>query len=225
VHKTRLLIGNYNYSSWSLRAWLYVAFHSLDIEIVRVPLGTAVAAARFSEHFSNKKVPVLIEKDFEIWDTIAILEYLAEKYPLTRGWPRDSDARAVARSVSAEMHSSFFHLRNELPMNCRRIFPGYNMTERGMADLTRITEIWNHCRTNYGNDGPWLFGDFSIADCMYASVVMRFRSIELELDPVSRVYCETMNECDAIKDWIAKGRDEPETLDIDELDWPSELID
>lgn len=126
--------------------------------------------------------------------------------------------------MSAEIHSSFSDLRNEVPMNCWRFFPGYKVGESAIKDIERIQEIWTTCRNAYGQNGPWLFGDFSIADAMYAPVVMRFRSIEIELDPVSQGYYETMHGCSAVKQWLAGGNVEEEIVEKDEIDWSSEAI-
>ncbi len=224
MNTVKLIIGNQNYSTWSMRPWLFVKFHGLDIQIEKLPLFTDRARQKLDQHSSNGKVPLLLDGDLEIWDTIAILEYLAEKYPQTNGWPDAIDARAVARAVSAEMHSSFTDLRNEVPMNCRRFFPGYPISDGVLRDIGRIQEIWNDCRRCYGQDGPWLFGGFSIADAMYAPVVMRFRSVDVDLDSVSRVYCETVNNCPQVKQWIDNGMQEIEIIKQDELDWPSETI-
>ena len=222
---SKLIVGNQNYSSWSMRPWLFVRHHKLDIGIEKLTLFTEETRDRLNEHFSNGKVPLLIDNGLEIWDTMAILEYLAEQYPQTQGWPEDVQARAVARAICAEMHSSFSALRNELPMNCRRYFPGYKLSEKGMRDVDRIQKIWNLCRTNYGQSGPWLFGDFSISDAMYAPVVMRFRSIDIELDEISQYYYDTMHQSESVEEWLAAGKMEEEFLQEDELDWPSEPVD
>ena len=137
----KLIIGNQNYSSWSMRAWLYVAYHDLDVEIEKITLFSEAAGKTLGRHFSNGKVPLLVDDEFEVWDTIAILEYLAETFPETSGWPSDPGARAVARAVSAEMHSSFGYLRNEVPMNCRSFFPGYSLSEGVLTDLKRIESL------------------------------------------------------------------------------------
>ena len=220
--ESTLLVGNYNYSSWSLRPWVFVRFHDLPIEVVRVAFDSPEFEQALENSFSDHKVPVLRDGDIEVFDSLAILEYLAERYPATRGWPEEQDARALARSVSAEMHSSFGALRNELPMNCRRKFPGYRVSDRTRADIDRVESIWRCCRERYGQDGPWLFGEFSIADAMYAPVVMRFRSFELELDAVSRAYCDAVAAHPALLEWIELGRQESEVVAMDEIDWPGE---
>ena len=224
MDQPRLIIGNYNYSSWSMRPWLFIRHHDLPIEITRLALFSEEFYKELGKHLSNSKVPLLIDDNLEVWDTIAILEYLAEKYPQTRGWPQDSQVCAVARSVCAEMHASFSAMRNEMPMNCRRYFPGYQISADANKDINRIQLIWNHCRQNYGSAGPWLFGRFSIADAMYAPVVMRFRSFDVELDNVSQAYCDTMNTSAAVIEWVENGRMEHETVSEDEIDWPGEDI-
>ncbi len=225
MNKPKLIIGNQNYSSWSMRPWLFVKYHELDIDIEKIALFEDASVRKLGQHFSNGKVPLLINDGLEIWDTIAILEYLSESYPHTQGWPENQQARSVARSVCAEMHSSFSSLRNELPMNCRRFFPGYKASDATLVDVARISAIWNHCRSHYGDNGPWLFGEFSIADAMYAPVVMRYRSVEVELDEVSQAYCATMHNCPSVQQWLAEGKHEKEIVEEDELDWPSQTID
>ena len=220
----KLIIGNQNYSTWSLRPWLWIHYHGIEVEVEKITLFSDQARHTLAGHFSDGKVPVLIHDDVEIWDTLAILEYLAEQFPHCHGWPSDSTARARARAVSAEMHSSFQALRNELPMNCRSFFPGYRLSEAAMANVRRIREIWNLCRSQHGKGGPWLFGEFTIADAMYAPVVMRFRSAEVELDPVSQAWCDTVNRCDAMRLWLEQALAETDVLEEDELDWPSEPV-
>jgi glutathione S-transferase len=220
----KLIIGNQNYSSWSMRPWLFINYHKLDVEFEKLVLFTEQTREKLGHHFSNGKVPLLVDGDLEVWDTMAILEYLSEKFPETRAWPQDTAARAVARAVSAEMHSSFGALRNELPMNCRRFFPGYTLGDTALEDVDRIRAIWNTCRQQHAKDGPWLFGRFCIADAMYAPVVMRFRSIDIKLDPISQAYCDTMHECDAVKLWLAQGAAEIDVLEEDEIDWTSEAL-
>lgn len=220
----KLLIGNQNYSTWSMRPWLFIKHHDLDIEIEKLTLFSSATEEKLSQHFSNGKVPLLLDDDVEIWDTISILEYLNEKFPACQGWPSDVSTRAVARSICAEMHSSFTALRNELPMNCRRFFPGYKLSPQAVKDVERIQTIWNHCRSKYGQSGPWLLGDFSIADAMYAPVVMRFRSIEIELDSVSQTYFDSMHQSSAVQLWLEQGKQEKDVVKEDELDWPFEDI-
>ncbi len=203
---------------------MFVRHNKLDVHIERLMFESDELKQRMKGGFSNGKVPVLIDGDLEVWDSIAILEYLNEKYPHAGGLPISAEARALARSICAEMHSSFQGLRNDIPMNCRRFFPGYVIGEQAKKDINRIQQLWCYCRKNYGQSGPWLFGEFTIADAMYAPVVMRFRSVDVELNDVSQAYCETMNQCDAVAEWLDHARLEDHLFDEDELDWPSRLL-
>ncbi|MCY4051010.1 MAG: glutathione S-transferase [Gammaproteobacteria bacterium] len=214
----KLVIGNQTYSSWSMRPWLFMVYHDLEAEIEKLSLNHLPL---IQKRFTHGKVPVLIDGLLEIWDSLAILEYLSETYPDTQGWPEEVNARAVARSVSAEMHSSFQALRSGLPMNCRKFFPEYQLSNKVMKDVKRIQQIWNFCRERYAATGPWLFGRFGIADSMYAPVVMRFLSINIELDLVSQEYCHTVCQCDAVKRWLAEAFQETEIVSEDELHHPS----
>lgn len=214
----KLVIGNQNYSTWSMRPWLFIAYHGLEVEIEKMSL-TNLPLIR--ARFPHGKVPVLIDGCSEIWDSLAILEYLAELHPHARGWPANVKARACARSVCAEMHAGFSALRRELPMNCRKFFPDYKLSGQALNDASRIQQIWKMCRESNGAAGAWLFGDFSIADAMYAPVVMRFRSVEIELNPESREYCRTVLECKAVKQWLAESSGESEIVPEDELECPS----
>lgn len=216
-----LVIGNQNYSSWSLRPWLFLEYHGIPFRARKVQLFTDSMERDLAVHFSDNKVPVLIAGDLEVWDSLAILEYLVELFPETRGWPEERSARAVARAVCAEMHSSFPALRAELPMNCRRRFPGYRPSPGAQRDIDRVLGLWNFCRERYGAAGPWLFGEFSVADCMYAPVVMRLLSYEVTLDPVSARYARTLFESPAMQRWIKAGSVEVEVIEEDEADWPS----
>lgn len=216
-----LVIGNQNYSSWSLRPWLFLAHHDIPFHTRKVSLFTESMERDLAMHFSDNKVPVLIDGDLEVWDSLAILEYLSERFPVVRGWPQERSARAVARSVCAEMHSSFFALRGELPMNCRRRFPGFKPGPEALRDIDRVLGLWNFCRERYGATGPWLFGEFSVADCMYAPVVMRLLSYEIPLDPVATAYAQTLFESPAMQQWIKAGAEEREVIDADEAEWPS----
>ena len=216
-----LVIGNQNYSSWSLRPWLFLQHHGIPFESKKISLFTETMAQDLSPYFSDGKVPVLLDNDLEVWDSLAILEYLAERFPDKNGWPEDPAARAMARSVSAEMHSSLFDLRGELPMNCKRSFPGFKPTAAAHRDIERVVDIWRFCRQRYGEAGSWLFGGFTIADCMFAPVVMRLISYEVALDDITREYVDTFYKLPALQEWIAAGKAETEVIDEDEADWPS----
>ncbi len=218
----KLIIGNYNYSTWSMRPWLFVRKHRLDVEVERFNLSSEELRSELSHRFCGGKVPVLLDGGTEVWDSLSILEYLGEAFPETRPWPQDRQARAVARSVSAEMHSSYSALRSEAPMNLRRRFPGYRLSEAAMADVRRIEAVWDYCRNRFAGGGAWLFGDFSIADAMFAPVVMRFRSIEADLSDSALEYCRWVESDPSVAEWIRQGLEETYIDPLDELNWPSE---
>ncbi len=220
----QLIIGNYNYSSWSMRPWLFVEYHRLPVEVLKMHLGSEALLSKLDQHFSDRKVPLLITDTAEVWDSLAILDFLGEHYPQTKPWPIESEARAVARSVSAEMHSSFNALRAEVPMNCRRYYPGLELSHSAQKEVQRIMEIWSYCRDRFGAGGPWLFGSFTIADAMYAPVVMRFRSVDIEMSDDIKAYCETVNHSTAVKEWIDRALNEPEKIEAAELDLPSQVL-
>lgn len=210
-----LVIGNKNYSSWSLRPWIFMKQTGIDFSEKRVPLFTDTMISDLEPYFSNSKVPILVD-DIIVWDSLAIMEYLSEKYLAGRGWPVDEKARAIARSVSAEMHSSFAELRNALPMNCRKKFPNYKISPAVQLDIDRVKALWKKCRTDYGQNGEWLFGDFSIADAMFVPVALRFTGYDVALNDVEESYVQTVLANKYIHEWIESGRMETEVIEIDE---------
>jgi glutathione S-transferase len=218
----KLIIGNRNYSTWSMRPWLLVHRYNLPVAVQSHDLFSEELNVVLSGRFSNGKVPLLLDGEIEVWDSLAILEYLDERFPHARAWPDDPAARAVARAVSAEMHSSFTALRAEAPMNLRRRFPGYRLGDAAMADVERIQAVWRYCRARYGEGGPWLFGGFSIADAMFAPVVMRFRSVEVMLDDNAMAYCNAVHSDASVQEWIRLGLAESGIVEQDEIDWPAE---
>jgi glutathione S-transferase len=205
-----LVIGNKNYSSWSLRPWIWMKQAGIEFTEKRVALFTDTYLEELEPYRSDHRVPVLVDDGFQVWDTAAILEYLAEKHPEARGWPEDAQARAVARSVSAEMHSSFSALRGALPMNCRKQFPDYPITPAVQRDVDRIVALWESCRSEYGQGGDYLFGDYTIADAMYAPVVLRFHGYDVSVPEVARDYMETVLADPHLRDWIEAARNEQE---------------
>lgn len=219
-----LVIGNANYSSWSMRPWIFISHHNLPVEITRLPLFSSPLRDKLSGHFSNGRVPLLIDGDTDVWESLAILEYLNEQFDGLQGWPEDPRARAVARSVCGEMHSGFSALRNEIPMNIRRRFPDYRISEKARADVARVGAVWRYCRRRFAGSGPWLFGAFSIADAMFAPVVMRFRSVTVELDDDALEYCDTVSNSDAVQRWIDMAYQERDIIAVDELAGESEQI-
>ncbi|MEZ5541486.1 MAG: glutathione S-transferase family protein [Pseudomonadota bacterium] len=216
-----LIIGNKNYSSWSLRPWLFMRHFGLDFTERRVALFTDTTERELAPWFSDGKVPILLDGDLVVWDSLAILEYLSERHLNGRGWPTDSGARAMARAISAEMHSSFGQVRSELPMNCRRRFRDVPLSAAALREIERVKAIWCRCRTDHGRDGDWLCGQFSIADAMYAPVALRFFGYTVALDGIAAAYVDTVLADPHVRAWMAAGETEAEVIAEDELDHPS----
>jgi glutathione S-transferase len=212
-----LVIGNKNYSSWSMRPWLALKACDIAFDEVSIPLYTGDADKQRILKFSRAgKVPVLVDGDVTIWDSLAIIEYIAERFPEARLWPQDAALRAHARSVSAEMHSGFAALRNECGMNLHRPVGAKALSADARADIARIQESWAECRARYGKRGPYLFGAFSGADAMYAPVVHRFRTYAIELTSAARAYLDAMLALPAFQEWTRAGL--AETLLIEKLE-------
>jgi glutathione S-transferase len=213
----KLVIGNKNYSSWSMRPWLALRANNIDFEEIFIPLYTGEADKQRILSFTHSgKVPVLIDGDVTIWDSLAIIEYVAERFPEARLWPEDRARRAHARSIAAEMHSGFLALRNECGMNLHRPIGAIALSAEARANVARIEQIWIECRERYGKTGPFLFGDFSGADAMFAPVVHRFRTYAIEVAPEARDYIDTMMGSAAFQEWSRAGL--AETLFIEKLE-------
>ena len=213
-----LIIGNKNYSSWSLRPWVFMKQNGIAFEEKRVALSTETTAEELAQYGSGFKVPVLQDGDLTVWDSLSILEYLSEKYLAGSGWPVDANARAMARSVSAEMHSSFQNVRNELPMNCRKKFSGIRLSTKAEAEIERIVSLWRTCRREFAAEGEWLFGEYSIADAMFAPVALRFEGYSIPLAGVESDYVARVLRQPCVAEWIAAGKLEKEVIDEDEID-------
>jgi glutathione S-transferase len=200
-----LVIGNKNYSSWSMRPWMALKAAGIAFEEVVIPLYTDNPAdkQRILKYSPAGKVPILVDGAVTTWDSLAIIEYLAEKFPEKGIWPKDAAARAHARSISAEMHSGFMALRNECSMNIRRPVHQRSLSADAKANAERIQEIWSACRGNYGQGGPFLFGAFSGADAMYAPVVHRFRIYGVEVKGAAADYMRSMQAHPAFEEWNA----------------------
>lgn len=205
-----LVIGNKAYSSWSLRPWLLMKQAGIEFTEKRISLYAGDAKQTILQHSEAGKVPVLKDGELTIWDSLAICEYLAEKFPGRHLWPADAAARAHARAISAEMHSGFTNVRSQMPMNVRREIPGRGKTPEVAAEVARIEAIWNGCRARHGNDGPFLFGAFSIADAMYAPVASRFRTYGASLKGAAVRYVDTILALPAMREWIADAHAETE---------------
>jgi glutathione S-transferase len=204
-----LIVGSKNYSSWSLRPYLALAHTGQPFNEVVIALDQPDTAANIARYSPSGRVPALRHGTISIWDSLAICEYLAETFPQARLWPQEREARAVARSVVAEMHSGFSNLRQNMTMDIRARKPGQGRAPGVAEDIARIQALWNDCRARFGQGGPFLFGHFSIADAFYAPVVTRFVTYEVELDAVSRAYRDTVLELPALKTWTEAALKEP----------------
>ena len=213
-----LIIGNKNYSSWSLRSWVFLKQNNISFNEKRVALLTDTTNDELLQYNSDFKVPVLMDDGLVIWDSLSILEYLSEKYLAGNGWPRDIKARAVARSISCEMHSSFFNVRNELPMNCRKKFRNIKLSVEVEREIERITGLWRQCRNQFGQEGEWLFGNYSIADAMFAPVALRFEGYSIPIKGVEQAYVQSVLNQPSIIEWIEAGKIEKEIITEDEIE-------
>jgi glutathione S-transferase len=212
--KATLTISSKNYSSWSLRGWLLTKFSGLPFEEKILPPDDPGARAEILLLSASILVPCLTHNGISVWDTLAIAEYLNEVKPKAGLMPSDRAMRARCRSICGEMHSGFSALRSALPMNLKAHFPGFKVWSRAQADIERVTTIWNECISTYG--GPYLFGELTMADAMYAPVVTRFSTYDVKLDKNSILYCGRIAALPEMKEWIAAAKKEPE--DIDELE-------
>ncbi len=217
MSRLRLIIGNYNYSSWSLRPWALMRHLGLAFDEQRIALDTPTFAAEVARYSPTGRVPVLIDGDLTVWESTAILEYVSE-LAAGRGWPAERAHRAWARAVSAEMHSGFAALRSAYPMNIRahgRVVP---MTGALAASILRIDEVWTTCRRHHGAEGPWLFGSYSAADAMYLPVALRFRTYgDAGLGELAREYLRQAVEDPVIEPWIRAAHAEPEVIASEEV--------
>jgi glutathione S-transferase len=213
----KLVIGNKNYSSWSMRPWLALRANDIPFEEIFIQLYTGDAdKQRILDFTLSGKVPVLVDGDVTIWDSLAIIEYLAERFPGKRLWPEDPVQRAQARSISAEMHSGFAALRNECGMNLHRPVGAIELSADARANIARIQDIWTECRQRHGKPGAFLFGAFGAADAMFAPVVHRFRTYAIAVKPEAQRYMDTMMALPAFKEWTNAGL--AETLVIEKFE-------
>ncbi len=208
-----LFIGNKAYSSWSLRPWLALRAAGLPFEEVVVPLRQADTGDRIRAVNPAGKVPVLRHGELTIWDSLAICEYVAELAPAAGLWPDDARARAVARSVAAEMHSGFQDLRRNLFMDLKRRHDALGRVAAAAADIARVQSLWRQCRESFGAGGPFLFGRFTIADCFYAPVTARFTGWGVAMDDVASAYVEAVQAHPAFREWAEAARAEPWEID------------
>lgn len=214
MSKLTLIIGNKNYSSWSLRPWIFMRHFRIAFQEKRVPLFTNTTNEELSPYFSDYKVPVLMDGDFLVWDSLSILEHLSENHLNSRGWPAPARARSFARSVSAEMHSSFANVRNELPMNCRRKSSSIHLSDDAAREIERIKQLWRRCRMEFGAGGEWLFGQFSIADAMYSPIALRFAGYSIPLADDEEAYVQRVLSHPDMVEWVESGKQEKEVIEM-----------
>jgi glutathione S-transferase len=210
MSELHLVIGNKAYSSWSLRPWIAMKANALAFRETMIPIKQPDTNARIRAFSAAAKVPVLLHGDVTVWESLAILDYLADTFPDKPWWPADPAARALARAVAAEMHAGFSSLRGHMTMNLRASVPNKSRPPEVNADIARIAQIWNDCRGRFGKPGPFLFGAFSNADAMYAPVVTRFKTYGVleTLDEVSQSYCRAMLDFPPMREWYGAAAGE-----------------
>jgi glutathione S-transferase len=211
-----LVIGNKNYSSWSMRPWVLMRELGIPFEEKKLRFHSDEWDAEIDRWSPSRLVPVLWRGDQAVWDTLAISEALHEWFPGKGVWPKDDAARAFARSASAEMHSGFRDLRSSMPMNIRASHPGKGMKPEVQANIDRIEKLWSEARSRFGSGGPFLFGAFSAADAMFAPVVTRFRTYGVKVSPEAARYCEAMLAAPGVRAWLDAALQEKEFVADDE---------
>lgn len=216
----KLLIANKNYSSWSLRAWLALKAAGIEFTEQLLPFGSPEFEAAFEGLAAPKRVPLLLDGTDAVWDSLAIIEHVAERYPDRPVWPTERGARMMARAICAEMHSGFHRLRRHMPMNLWRPPEPIAHDEAVAGDITRITDIWREARQRYGADGPFLFGRFCAADAYYAPVATRLRTYAVPLDADSAAYVAAIHAQPDFVAWRTEALKEPWVDARDEVDWP-----
>jgi glutathione S-transferase len=215
-----LVIGNKNYSSWSMRPWIALKFAGIPFDETVIPIYRPESKEKLLAHSPAGRVPILIDEDVRVWESLAILEYVADKFPDAGLWPQSPAARAHARAIANEMHAGFLPLRRHLPMNMWRPVQQRHLTSEAAANVRRIDAMWSDCRSRFGKEGPFLFGKFSAADAMYAPVVSRFVTYAVDVGATSRAYMEAMMALPAWKEWTAAALREEWVLEDAEVDWP-----
>ena len=203
--KNLLVIGNKNYSSWSLRPWILMRVKEIPFTEKKVFLYQEDTPQNIKKYSPTGKVPYFENSEVKVWDSLAICEYLAEAYPEKYLWPDDLQDRTFARAISAEMHSGFPLIRNQLPMNCKKNQAVKNISNDLQVEINRINSIWQDCRLHHQSKGPFLFGDFSIADAMFAPVVLRFNSYHVNVGSMAKQYMKNMLSLESLQQWIAEG--------------------
>jgi len=213
-----LVIGNKNYSSWSFRPWLAMKVAGIAFAETVISLDAPDFKSRVTATSGAGRVPVLIDGDTTVWESLAILEYLADKFAAKGLWPRDAATRAHARAAASEMHAGFAALRSQLPMNIRRPVMAHAVDEDARRDIARIDALWSECRARFGREGQFLYGAFGAADAMYAPVVWRFHTYAVDVSAVARAYMRALMELPAWSEWREAAMREPWVLPYDEID-------
>jgi glutathione S-transferase len=217
--RLQLVIGNKNYSSWSMRPWVLLRQAQIPFEEVQLKFDESkggLTVAGIEKYSAAGKVPVLMIEGEAVWDSLAICETVAEMFPEKHLWPETAEARRVARSACAEMHSGFQAVRSRMPMNIRSRYPGKGMTPESRKDIDRVVALWTVCRERFGGAGSMLFGRFSIADAFFAPVVMRFHAYAVQVPRVAQEYCEAVQALAAVREWCNAARRETEFVAEDE---------
>jgi len=220
----KLVIANKTYSSWSLRPWLLLTELGIPFEEVLIPFGQTFDDPEWKRAISAftpaGKVPALLDGEIQVWESLAIMDHIADLRPALPVWPREPAARAMARSIAAEMHAGFSALRGACPMNLGRRFHSRDRGPGVAADVARITTIWREARTRFGESGPFLFGAFGAADAMFAPVTARLTGYGIALDPVSATYVDAVQATRGYQSWRMAALAEPWIIDEDEVDEP-----
>ncbi|RTE67206.1 glutathione S-transferase family protein [Amphritea opalescens] len=212
----QLIIGNHNYSSWSLRAWLLLRQFDLGFDTLRIALFTPGSAKQIKSFNPAGKVPILLDNDLTIWDSLAIGEYINEQHLFGKGWPADARLRAHARSSCAEMHSGFMALRKAMPMNCRRHVDNFAISVEVQQDIDRINTLWSEALSRSGSE-QFLYGNFSIADACYAPVVFRLTGYGVKQPAQLQAYCDRILALPACQEWLALAQQESEVIEEEEV--------
>ncbi len=212
----KLVIGNKNYSSWSLRPWLLMHHAGFSFKEINVSLFTDEGTKLLEEWCPAKRVPVLHDGPLVLWDSLAICEYIADKATTMSLWPERADERARARAVSAEMHAGFADMRSSMPMNCRRIVKGFKPSLEAQIDINRIVQLFEDALQTSG--GPWLFGHYTVADAMYAPVASRFQTYQIKLPVLSQAYVDRMLSDQPMQDWYVAAREETAVIEKSEIE-------
>jgi glutathione S-transferase len=217
----KLIIGNKNYSSWSMRPWIAMKATGIAFEEEVISLNAPEFKERLLAVSGTGKVPTLIDGDVRVWESLAILEYLAEKFPDSDLWPADPAARALARAIASEMHAGFLPLRRACPMNMWRPVMARELSPEAAANVARIDAMWSECRARFGKADAYLFGRFGAADAMYAPVVARFHTYDVKVSAAAREYMTAVMALPAWREWKAAALKETWVLPEDEVDWPT----